>query len=129
MSYFDPDVTFELANSTEICPFEVSVELIDQADVIVCDYNYIFDPHVGLKTYTQEKHAIERQEGLQNCRRETPEMRDEHSGDATRSRGSGAPPSRRLNWRRPAAGPRRVSTFTSADGVMVRPAFAGFARC
>ena len=55
MSYFDPDITFELSKSTEVCPFEVSLELIDQADVIVCDYNYIFDPYVGLKTYTQEK--------------------------------------------------------------------------
>jgi DNA excision repair protein ERCC-2 len=55
MSYFDPDITFELSKSTEVCPFEVSLELIDQADVIICDYNYIFDPYVGLKTYTQEK--------------------------------------------------------------------------
>ena len=53
-SYFDPDLTFELSRSTEVCPFEVSLELIDQADVIVCDYNYIFDPYVGLKTYQQE---------------------------------------------------------------------------
>ena len=54
MSYFDPDLTFEMAKSTEVCPFEVSLELIEQADVIVCDYNYIFDPYVGLKTYSQE---------------------------------------------------------------------------
>ena len=54
MGYFDPDVTFEMAKSTEVCPFEVSLELIEQADVIVCDYNYIFDPYVGLKTYSQE---------------------------------------------------------------------------
>jgi len=54
MSYFDPDITFELAKSTEVCPFEVSLELIEQADVIVCDYNYIFDPYVGLKAYQQE---------------------------------------------------------------------------
>jgi DNA excision repair protein ERCC-2 len=54
MSYYDPDITFELAKSTEVCPFEVSLELIDQADVIVCDYNYIFDPYVGLKTYSQD---------------------------------------------------------------------------
>ncbi len=54
MSYFDPDLTFELARSTEVCPFEVSLELIEQADVIVCDYNYIFDPYVGLKTYQQD---------------------------------------------------------------------------
>ena len=54
MSYFDPDLTFEMARETEVCPFEVSLELIDQADVIVCDYNYIFDPYVGLKTYSQD---------------------------------------------------------------------------
>src|SRR5207248_1187719 len=54
MSYFNPDITFELAKSTEVCPFEVSLELIEQADVIVCDYNYIFDPYVGLKAYQQE---------------------------------------------------------------------------
>src|SRR5439155_15548173 len=54
MSYFDPDVTFELAKSTEVCPFEVSLELIEQADVVVCDYNYIFDPYVGLKAYQQD---------------------------------------------------------------------------
>jgi DNA excision repair protein ERCC-2 len=54
MSYFDPDVTFAMARDTEVCPFEVSLELIEQADVIVCDYNYIFDPYVGLKAYQQE---------------------------------------------------------------------------
>ncbi|HKR63822.1 MAG TPA: ATP-dependent DNA helicase [Thermoanaerobaculia bacterium] len=54
MSYYDPDITFELSKSTEVCPFEVSLELIEQADVIVCDYNYIFDPYVGLKAYSQE---------------------------------------------------------------------------
>jgi DNA excision repair protein ERCC-2 len=54
MSYLDPDITFEMAKSTEVCPFEVSLELIEQADVIVCDYNYIFDPYVGLKAYQHE---------------------------------------------------------------------------
>jgi DNA excision repair protein ERCC-2 len=54
MSYFDPDITFELSKSTEVCPFEVSLELIEQADVVVCDYNYIFDPYVGLKAYQQD---------------------------------------------------------------------------
>jgi len=54
MSYFDPEITFELAREHEVCPFEVSLELIEQADVIVCDYNYIFDPYVGLKAYSQE---------------------------------------------------------------------------
>jgi DNA excision repair protein ERCC-2 len=51
MTYFDPDLTYELSRSTEVCPFEVSLELIQQADVVICDYNYIFDPYVGLKAY------------------------------------------------------------------------------
>src|SRR2546430_90316 len=53
-SYFDPDLTFELSRSTEVCPFEVSLELIEQADVVICDYNYIFDPYVGLKAYQDD---------------------------------------------------------------------------
>jgi DNA excision repair protein ERCC-2 len=54
MSYFDPEITFGLARDTEVCPFEVSLELIEQADVVVCDYNYVFDPYVGLKAYQQD---------------------------------------------------------------------------
>jgi DNA excision repair protein ERCC-2 len=53
-SYFDPDLLFEMAKSEEVCPFEVSLELVEQADVVICDYNYIFDPYVGLKAYQQE---------------------------------------------------------------------------
>lgn len=51
-SYLDPDVIFEAAKSEEVCPFEVSLELLEQADVVVCDYNYVFDPYVGLKTWS-----------------------------------------------------------------------------
>lgn len=53
-NYFDPDITFELAKSEEVCPFEVSLELIDEADVVICDYNYIFDPYVRLKRYAED---------------------------------------------------------------------------
>jgi len=31
LSYFDPDITFEMSKSTEVCPFEVSLELIEEA--------------------------------------------------------------------------------------------------
>src|SRR3954451_7971415 len=43
-----------MAKTTEVCPFEAALELIEEADVIVCDYNYIFDPYVGLKAFQQE---------------------------------------------------------------------------
>jgi DNA excision repair protein ERCC-2 len=54
LSYFDPDITFRMARDEQVCPFEVSLELLEHADVVVCDYNYIFDPYVGLKTYEEE---------------------------------------------------------------------------
>ncbi len=54
LSYFDPDVVFEMARSEKVCPFEVSLELVDEADVIICDYNYVFDPYIGLKAWAED---------------------------------------------------------------------------
>jgi len=54
LSYLDPDEIFEYSRSVEVCPFEVTLELVEQADVIVCDYNYIFDPWIGLSSYRDE---------------------------------------------------------------------------
>lgn len=28
----------------EVCPFELQLEMTDQADVVICDYNYVFSP-------------------------------------------------------------------------------------
>ncbi len=44
----DPDVIYEAAYNDEVCPFEVSLELLAEVDVVVCDYNYVFDPTIGL---------------------------------------------------------------------------------
>lgn len=38
----------------EICPFEFSLQLALFADVIICDYNYVFDPRVVLKRFFEE---------------------------------------------------------------------------
>lgn len=46
--HLEPDVVFEEARSEEACPFEVSLELAERADVILGDYNYAFDPVVAL---------------------------------------------------------------------------------
>lgn len=37
------------ARKHRICPFEFSLDLTDVVDVIIGDYNYIFDPRVSLK--------------------------------------------------------------------------------
>jgi DNA excision repair protein ERCC-2 len=44
----DPDQVFEAARNAELCPFEVSLDLLPQIDLVVCDYNYVFDPVIGL---------------------------------------------------------------------------------
>ncbi len=36
------------ARNHEVCPFEVSLDLLPHIDLVVCDYNYVFDPVIGL---------------------------------------------------------------------------------
>jgi DNA excision repair protein ERCC-2 len=44
----DPDDVFHAAREHEVCPFEVSLDLLPDVDLVVCDYNYVFDPNIGL---------------------------------------------------------------------------------
>lgn len=37
-----------LAQRHQVCPFELSLEIAMLADVVVCDYNYVFDPMVAM---------------------------------------------------------------------------------
>ena len=41
----------EYALKHQVCPFEMSLDLSLFADGIICDYNYLFDPHVYLKRF------------------------------------------------------------------------------
>lgn len=43
------DDIIEISKKLEICPFELSLDLIGWCDCIICDYNYMFDPRVALK--------------------------------------------------------------------------------
>ncbi len=38
----------------QVCPFEFGLDLSLFADSIICDYNYLFDPHVYLKRFFAE---------------------------------------------------------------------------
>ena len=44
-----PDLVYQRAVENEICPFELSVELLPEADLVLCDYNYLYDPRISLK--------------------------------------------------------------------------------
>ena len=45
----------ETAMKHSLCPFELSLDLSLQCDVIICDYNYVFDPRVYLRRFFQQK--------------------------------------------------------------------------
>lgn len=51
---FDRDTILRLASKNMMCPFEFSLDLSLFIDVIICDYNYFFDPFVHLKRYFDE---------------------------------------------------------------------------
>ena len=42
------------ANKHSVCPFEFSLDLSLFADVIICDYNYVYDPHIYLRRFFAE---------------------------------------------------------------------------
>lgn len=46
-----PDDVFAEARASEVCPFEVSLELTRKVQTVVCDYNYVFDPYVSLHEF------------------------------------------------------------------------------
>ena len=41
----------EIATKYNVCPYELQLELSEFCDVIICDYNYVFDPQVHLQRY------------------------------------------------------------------------------
>jgi DNA excision repair protein ERCC-2 len=44
-----PDDIFSLGQKYRLCPYELSKDLMDSCDLVICDYNYIFDPQIRWK--------------------------------------------------------------------------------
>ena len=41
----------DIAQKYRLCPFELSLALAETAEVVICDYNYVFDPMVRLRRF------------------------------------------------------------------------------
>lgn len=48
---FSRERTEEYAEKHRVCPFEMCLDMSLFADAVICDYNYLFDPHVYLKRF------------------------------------------------------------------------------
>ena len=51
---FDLNTITQIAYENQICPFEFELDLSLFMDVIICDYNYMFDPISYMKRYFDE---------------------------------------------------------------------------
>lgn len=49
----------EYAQKFQVCPYELSLDICDFADGIICDYNYVFDPKVRLKRFFGEGRLLD----------------------------------------------------------------------
>ena len=48
---FTRQIISEVAQKYRVCPYELSLDLSEYCDIIICDYNYVFDPMVYFRRY------------------------------------------------------------------------------
>lgn len=51
----DENIVNQIADEQLMCPFELQLDLSLYCDVIICDYNYLFDPLVYLKRFFEQE--------------------------------------------------------------------------
>ncbi len=54
-SLLTKDIILKYGKKHKVCPFEYSLDLSNYSDIVICDYNYVFDPLVHLIRYFDEK--------------------------------------------------------------------------
>ncbi len=52
--FFDRETINKYASMYNICPFELSLDIATYSDLIICDYNYLFDPRIKLQRFFTE---------------------------------------------------------------------------
>jgi len=48
---YSSETVCEIARKYNVCPYELSLDLSEMCGVVICDYNYVFDPKVRIKRY------------------------------------------------------------------------------
>lgn len=49
-----PEAMMDAGRGARLCPFELALLEAERTDVIVCDYNYVFDPQVYFRRFFQD---------------------------------------------------------------------------
>ncbi len=50
-TYLSPDTVYKVAEHHSVCPYELSLDASEYCDLIICDYNYLYDARVYLRRY------------------------------------------------------------------------------
>lgn len=56
---FTRSVIMSAATAAGVCPYELSLDLSELCDIIICDYNYVFDPSVRLRRYFSDDSTVD----------------------------------------------------------------------
>ncbi len=51
---FDRETILRYSVKYQVCPFEFGLDIALFADMVICDYNYLFDPHAYLRRFFTE---------------------------------------------------------------------------
>lgn len=54
---FQSEDIAQAARANGMCPFELSLDIASACDIIVCDYNYVFDPGAALRRFFEDPDA------------------------------------------------------------------------
>lgn len=52
---FSREIIEKIAREHKLCPYELSLDISEWCDVIICDYNYLFDPQAKLQRFFENR--------------------------------------------------------------------------
>jgi DNA excision repair protein ERCC-2 len=55
MPVVDSDTVARVGEEAKLCPYELSLRYALECDVVICDYNYLFDPRIALSRFFSRK--------------------------------------------------------------------------
>ncbi len=115
-----------------VCPHEFSLDLSDWLDVVICDYNYVFDPNVQLKRYFAEGNEGEYLFLVDEAHNLVERAREMYSAslykeDFLRARALVKPYSPKLARRLSSCNKMLLEMKRESDGALVRDSVDAFA--
>jgi DNA excision repair protein ERCC-2 len=53
--HVEPETIYAVGQAHKLCPFALSLKFVEEVQLVICDYNYVYDPAVSLKQWFDEQ--------------------------------------------------------------------------